>query len=255
MFTIIDSLEKAIQLPDKPKSLAIGIFDGIHQGHAKLLSELKTQAGNNLAGVLTFAPHPTQIIRPQNPTQLIYPIEQRIDLIKELGLDFVIIHPFTLHFSQTEASVFMSHLWNHLPQLELVSVGKNFHFGHKRSGNADTLKAFFEPLGVAIPTPEYEDDEGHIISSSRIRALIQSGNIQEANTLLYQPYHGCVQNLTTIKDSLSFEWSPKCSLPEGKYQLQINEHVTTATYQNKLFLLNKKTIIENDCKFLILKEI
>lgn len=177
-------------------AVAIGNFDGVHRGHAALLSELhrQAQAINGPAIALTFDPHPIELLRPgQTPPRLTTP-EDRTRLLHELGADHVLILRATQELLSLRAADFFTQvIQGHFDAQSLVE-GTNFGFGRGREGDVATLARLCEPAGIRLTVvPPVILDSGEV-SSSRIRAALTSGNVREAAALLGRPYrlHGLV---------------------------------------------------------------
>ncbi len=170
--------------------LAIGMFDGVHRGHQAVLAALQetARANDGLAAVLTFTPHPTRVLRPDQPTLLMMNPALKIRMLFFYGVDAVIEQPFDAAFSQMAAEDFPALLKRHIPGLKSIHIGDNFRFGKGRSGTVETLAEKAAPLGVEVtPTVSILDDK-EPISSTRIRGLLAQGRMEEANALLGHLY-------------------------------------------------------------------
>jgi riboflavin kinase/FMN adenylyltransferase len=169
------------------RAVAIGTFDGVHRGHRRVIEDALHRGRSNDApvAVVTFDPHPLQVLRPEDPPRLLTSTEVKADLIGELGVDELVVVPFTPEFSRLEADEFCGEVLVGMLGASRVSVGENFRFGHGASGDAELLRshAGFEtnvvPLLEAGGTP---------VSSTRIRELVECGAIAEANELLGHPF-------------------------------------------------------------------
>ena len=165
--------------------VALGTFDGVHLGHRKLIAEAVSLAGqlHVPSAALTFDRHPLSLIRPDAvPLPLTTP-EEKERLLSRLGLDVLIVQPFTQEFSQLSPDAFFGQLYASLHPRALV-VGFNYTFGRKGAGDSGLLHHLCEKHGVLCRIMEPVCVEGRPVSSSRIRALIQSGELQEAEALL-----------------------------------------------------------------------
>ena len=165
--------------------VALGTFDGVHLGHRQLISEAVALSKelNVPSAALTFDRHPLSLIRPSAvPLPLTTPAEKE-RLLAELGLDFLIVQPFTQEFSQLSPEEFFGRLYNALHPRALV-VGFNYTFGRKGAGDSGLLTHLCEKKGIVCRVMEPVCVSGRPVSSSRIRALIQSGDLQEAEALL-----------------------------------------------------------------------
>ncbi len=169
--------------------LTIGSFDGVHIGHQRLIQDLNRQAHTAAARsiVLTFHPHPSVILRGKTGPFYLTTLAEKVELLDQLGVDIVVTHPFTYEISQSPAREFMLYLQSHLGFLALW-VGHDFALGKGREGNTEYLTRLGAELGYQVHVIEPVTFEGTIISSSRIRNLLNEGNIDTANKLLGRPY-------------------------------------------------------------------
>lgn len=174
--------------------LAIGVFDGVHRGHQQLIRRLAAGAHEREtpAVVLTFDPHPAKLFGRGEIRLLTLP-EERAGLLASLGVDVVITHPFDQEVASTTAFDFMKRLREHLGLDHLV-LGYDSTVGKNREGNAARLKEIGLELGYTVEVVAALSDESGVISSTEIRKLIATGNIQEAGRLMGHPYslHGPV---------------------------------------------------------------
>jgi riboflavin kinase/FMN adenylyltransferase len=167
-------------LPDverRPRQVAVGEFDGVHLGHREVIR------GNDT--VLTFEPHPRQVVAPEAAPKLITPLATKADLIAGLGVRELIVVPFDGVFASQTAQEFIDHVLVERVGAERVSVGENFRFGHRAKGDPELLRAqsSFETRVV-----ELVEVEGEIVSSTHIRGLIVAGDVDGANSFLGSPY-------------------------------------------------------------------
>ena len=165
-------------------SVAIGIFDGVHKGHQKILA---AAAEHGPVTVLTFDPHPTSIFAPERTPSALLNITDRIALLKANGASEVLVLPFTKEFASKSPDEFISDVLRKQLKAKHVTVGENFTFGHKAAGNIEYLKQHADGFGVT--GVNLEEDRGSAISSSRIRALVIDGDIERANELLTRNYY------------------------------------------------------------------
>ncbi len=163
--------------------VAIGNFDAVHSGHRSLLLQTKTMAVEKECpvAVLTFEPHPRRLFRPDDAPFRITPLSVKLDVLASCGVDIVYVLPFDWHVAAQTAQEFIDMvLKSQLNPVSLV-VGNDFHFGHNRSGTIELLK---ENNLAVFSAPLLADAQHGTISATRIRGLIQSGHISEANQLL-----------------------------------------------------------------------
>jgi riboflavin kinase/FMN adenylyltransferase len=226
----LPSLEAAAALPPRPLHLAIGMFDGVHLGHRAVIDAAvnSARASGELSGVLTFWPHPSTLFRPQNPTKLIQPSATKARMLNGLGVDVVITQPFTMELAATEAEEFLPWLKQRLTRLVAVYIGENFRFGHERSGDAALLIASGRKHGVRVFSAPRVNLGGEPISSTRIRAQLEAGDIEAANALLGHTYfaHGYVTPGKKLGRTIGFptlnvDWAPELQPRLGVYAVRI----------------------------------
>jgi riboflavin kinase/FMN adenylyltransferase len=168
---------------------AIGAFDGVHRGHQALLRDVVGRAAELGARSLcvTFDPDPERVLRPEVPPRALCSVGERERLVRELGIDAVYVWPFTSDVARMTPSEFVAQLCRDYPLVE-VWVGADFRFGHDRSGTVDTLRELGQEHGFAVQprSPVYDGDAP--ISSTRVRDLLESGEVAEAARLLGRPY-------------------------------------------------------------------
>lgn len=170
----------------QPCALAIGNFDGVHLGHQALLREASRQAAaKGLAtAVLTFDPHPTVIVAPERTPALITTIDQRLELLSALGVQQILVLPFTREIAQLSPRDFVWQILCNTLKTRVVIVGENFRFGHKQAGNSQTLASLGLEFGFESQFVPPVTCRGELISSSAIRGYLSSGNVSRAARLL-----------------------------------------------------------------------
>jgi riboflavin kinase/FMN adenylyltransferase len=180
---VIDDLSQANLQQDTV--LTIGSFDGVHRGHQSLIRQMLRQASEQslLTGLVTFYPHPVAILAPEKaPPNLTTPGE-KIALLEKLGLDLVAILPFNRQMAQTPAREFMSTIKRRL-RLRTLLIGPDFALGRNREGNLPVLRALGKELGFNVTPVEPLLWEGEIVSSTRIRHYLATGQVRKATNLL-----------------------------------------------------------------------
>jgi riboflavin kinase / FMN adenylyltransferase len=169
----------------RPSVVTIGSFDGIHRGHAHLIQTVITRARarNAASVVVTLNPHPKLVLRPDSGLQLLSTLDERLSLIEQQGVDYVAVFPFSLEQSKLRAAEFVALLREHLNMVELV-CGPNFALGYKREGNIALLREIGQTGGFTVTVVEPRTFQEGIISSTRVRDLVASGQVGEAAMLL-----------------------------------------------------------------------
>jgi riboflavin kinase / FMN adenylyltransferase len=161
----------------RPRKVAVGEFDGVHLGHREVIR------GSD--AVLTFEPHPLQVIRPEAAPKLLTSLDRKVELLEGLGVEELVLIEFDRAFAQRSAQEFVDGVLRGTLQATRVSVGENFRFGHKAAGDPALLA---EQNGFETRvTPLVEIDQ-EIVSSTLIRHLIQLGDVERANGLLGDPF-------------------------------------------------------------------
>ena len=166
------------------RSVAIGIFDGVHQGHQSIIADA---ALHGAVTVLTFDPHPTSIFVPERTPTMLMPLADRIEMLKKHGASDVVVLPFTKEFAALSPDQFIEDILINQLHASHVTVGENFTFGHKAAGNVEYLKNSGKSFGVSAVA--LAEDRGSAISSSRIRTLIVDGDVERANELLSRRFY------------------------------------------------------------------
>ena len=171
---------KVTQLPvarPRPRRVAIGTFDGVHVGHRQVIEGADT--------VLTFEPHPVQVIHPEAAPKLIMPFSAKRDTIEGLGVEELVVIPFDEAFSKIGAEDFIERILVERLGAERVSVGENFRFGAKAQGDQRMLSGREEFETRVVPLVEID---GETVSSTRIRALVAAGDVEAAMRCLDAPF-------------------------------------------------------------------
>lgn len=177
--------------PDlRPCVAALGAFDGIHLGHALLITTA-IERGRALrlpAVVCTFDPHPTSVLWPERAPLPIATLEDNLESVKGLGADAVLVIPFTLEFSRMEAEAFVDDIVVRKLGAREVVVGFNYTFGHDARGTAALLTEFGPLRGFAARVLPPLRLQGQTVSSSAVRQLLRDGDAARAAELLGHPY-------------------------------------------------------------------
>ncbi len=185
----------AVQSIDKydkehPTAITIGTFDGVHIGHDRILDKLidNAKALNLKSTVLTFFPHPRMVLQKDTGIKLLNTIDEKKMILGNLGLDFLIIHPFTMEFSRLSATEFVRDILVNSLNTKKIIIGYDHRFGRNRDANINDLKAFGNILDFEVDEiPAQEVDEVSV-SSTKIRKALENGDIKTANNYLGYPY-------------------------------------------------------------------
>jgi riboflavin kinase/FMN adenylyltransferase len=184
-FYRLDGLERVPEAL-KGAAVAIGSFDGVHRGHQSVIDRLKAQA--RVRGVpavmLTFEPHPRDVFAPAPFMFRLTPPDVKARLAAALGLDGIVLMPFSRDLSMVEAEDFVSRFLVKALRVSGVVVGADFHFGHNRRGTPDFLRAAGDIHGFSVDILDLLPDDGEPVSSSRIRTALSAGEVESANGML-----------------------------------------------------------------------
>ncbi len=171
---------KVTRLPDaepRDRAVAIGTFDGVHLGHQAVIEGADT--------VLTFDPHPLEILHPAAAPKLIMPFKVKRDVIDGLGVQELVVIPFDREFSAIPAEGFIEHVLLERLGAKKVSVGENFRFGAKAKGDPEMLRSRPEFSTRVVPLVEVD---GETVSSTRVRALVEVGDVEAAHRCMGNPF-------------------------------------------------------------------
>lgn len=182
-------------LEEVPQDLAasvvtIGVFDGIHRGHRRLIRMATTRAEEHgLPTVLaTFDPHPLAVVRPDKMPPLIGTVNTRAELAAELGVDHMLALRFTEQMAELTPEAFFRHILVDVLKVRTVIVGQNFTFGRHAAGNVDTLRELGAKYGVQVDIVDLLTEEGIILSSTEIRKALRDGDVEKASWILGRDY-------------------------------------------------------------------
>jgi riboflavin kinase / FMN adenylyltransferase len=184
------------ELPQVPapttqgRVVAIGVFDGVHRGHQRILGEAVKAGLETGAAVMavTFHPHPEAVLRPTPAPRLLTSLERKAELIGTLGVDELVVVHFDRGFARLEPAEFCRRILSDHLGARVVLVGENFRFGHLGAGTSQDLREYGRSHHFEVRTVPLAEDGGETISSTRIRALIGAGHVSEAAALLGRPH-------------------------------------------------------------------
>jgi riboflavin kinase/FMN adenylyltransferase len=215
LFHSLDAIRGRIPAP----AVTVGSFDGVHAGHRAILRTLADTAARQggQGVVVTFDPHPRQVVG-EDGVQLLTTLEEKLFLLEKLGVDNVLVVPFTPEFARLDSEEFArTYLLDGIGARSVVT-GYNHRFGRGRTGGGEILSPFFE----VVPVPKLDVDAGKV-SSTVIRGLIRTGDLTVANRLLVDPYF-----LITDGDG-RYDHPEKLLPPDGTYPVTANEIPTRLT--------------------------
>jgi riboflavin kinase / FMN adenylyltransferase len=173
-----------------PTVISVGNFDGVHCAHRRVLEEIVRRARSQSlqAVAVTFEPHPVRILRPDQGLKLLTPTPEKVRLLESTGVDATLLLPFTRDLSLMTAREFTEQVLKQTLRAREVHEGYNFHFGHKATGNVNTLAEFGREMGFEVKTYPEMRLRGEPVSSSHIRKLLGEGRVSRARHLLARPF-------------------------------------------------------------------
>jgi riboflavin kinase / FMN adenylyltransferase len=181
---------EALPGPLRHAVVTVGNFDGLHVGHREILRIVTERARlrSGESAVYTFEPHPRKVLRPGAAPKLLTTLEQKLELIEEAGVDVAVVERFDLEFARRSAIEFVRDVLYARLRPEEVYVGYDFRFGHDREGSMRTLTELGPHLGFAVTIVPEVTVGGRDVNSTRIRELLEAGQVEEARVLLGRPY-------------------------------------------------------------------
>ncbi|MEZ5871784.1 MAG: bifunctional riboflavin kinase/FAD synthetase [Nitratireductor sp.] len=239
--------------------VAIGNFDGVHRGHMAVVASALDQARANGKPVvaLTFEPHPRSFFRPDHPVFRLTPEPEKCALLIACGFDGVVVETFDAGFAAVTAGDFVHRILAHELRASHVVAGHDFHFGKGRAGTPQFLldEAAMAGFGVTLVEP-FCDEVGEIISSSRIRRCLGSGDITTANSLLGRPWsvsgiviHGKKLGRTLGYPTANLLLPPENRLAHGIYAVEVRRadgtlHQGVASFGRRPTFDNGEALLE-----------
>ena len=239
----------------RPTAIALGNFDGVHVGHRHVIApilptSLRVRYPHLTSTVVSFSPHPQEFFS-QRQRSLLAPFDEKVALLKSLGVEQLVLLPFDADLAKLTAAEFIQKILIDSLQVELISVGFDFHFGQKRQGNITDLQNIWGDRLTVIPeqTMSFGDLEQPPvrISSSNIRTALAQGEIDLANSLLGRPYNlvGRVVQGKHLGRTIGFPTAnlelptQKCLPRDGVYAVQATiNHPDAATQSPILGVMN-----------------
>jgi riboflavin kinase/FMN adenylyltransferase len=175
--------------PERAFVVAVGFFDGFHRGHQAIVREaLRLRRAGERTAVLTFREHPTAFLRPGQEPPMIATLEERVNAFARAGIDEAFVLPFDASVASLSPAEFLDDTLVGRLGARAMVVGANFRFGHKRAGDVAFAQAHLGERGRVLVAVPNMLDGGERVSSTRIRAAIQAGELDIADRLLGAPY-------------------------------------------------------------------
>jgi riboflavin kinase/FMN adenylyltransferase len=175
-----------------PAIVSVGNFDGVHRAHSSVLREIvRRAAGSHIQSVVvTFEPHPSRILRPDQNLKLLTPLPEKLRLLEATSVDAVLLLPFSRDLSLKTPRQFAQEILKKRLHAREVHEGYNFHFGHKAAGNIHTLRELGGEKEMGFEVHDYPEMRlrGEPVSSSHIRKLLSEGRVSRARHLLARPF-------------------------------------------------------------------
>ena len=223
-------------LPCAAAAVAIGNFDGVHKGHARIVQRLLAQAKKcgGPAVVFTFDPHPVRLLRPEHAPPPLTWTERKAELLAALGVDTTIAYPTDEALLRLSPEQFFQQIVSDALGCPGMVEGPNFFFGHRRAGNIELLRQLCAAKEILLDVVEPLVIDGAPVSSSRVRHYIAAGKIDEANKMLTLPYrirgmvrHGAARRKNRFSNgqcgrhrhAFARRWSLRRSLRRGRTHL------------------------------------
>lgn len=229
-FSFIENLSS---FPEELKGgiVAIGNFDGVHRGHRAVLdAALGLGHGtHHPVYAMSFEPHPRTVFNPSKPVYRLTPPGLKVEMLEVCGLDGALILPFTKEFAGIEANAFVQDILIDTLGISHAVTGYDFHFGRARQGTPDYLRAAGANHGFGVTIVQREEDEGaEVISSTRIRDGLASGDIPHANALLgyrwffeAEVQHGDKRGRDLGYPTANLSLDENCPLRHGIYAVKV----------------------------------
>jgi riboflavin kinase/FMN adenylyltransferase len=239
--------------PAQPPSwITIGSYDGIHRGHRRVLQQVVANARRNgtRPALVTFDPHPRCVLAPDSCPPTLTTVDEKAELLEEMGIADLIVLPFTRKLSALTATEFMERLLARVPLAGLV-IGYDFALGHQRRGNREFLQHYGDAHGFEVDVIEPYSLEGQVISSTAVRGLLLGGNVAHATRLLGRHYsissfveHGTGTGSRIGYPTANFAITPNKLVPHnGVYAVWVD--IDGVAYQGAMNIGYRPTFGEN----------
>jgi len=231
--------------------LTIGTFDGVHIGHQKIIGSLVQQAKekNLQSSLLTFFPHPRMVLQKQSSLKLIDTLKEKELLLKKLGIDNLIIHPFSEEFSRLTAIEFTRDLLVDKLKIASLFIGYDHRFGKNREASVDDVISYGKTYGFDLTVIPAQDIESITVSSTKVRTAIEDSDFEKVHQFLGRPYQlngivtkgeGMGRTIGFPTANLEIPESYKLIPPKGVYKVDV-EHRNTS-YKGMMNIGNRPTL-------------
>ena len=231
--------------------LSIGTFDGVHIGHQKIIGSLVQQAKekNLQSSLLTFFPHPRMVLQKQSSLKLIDTLKEKELLLKKLGIDNLIIHPFSEEFSRLTAIEFTRDLLVDKLKIASLFIGYDHRFGKNREASVDDVITYGKTYGFDLTVIPAQDIESITVSSTKVRTAIEDSDFEKVHQFLGRPYQlngivtqgeGLGRTIGFPTANLEIPESYKLIPPKGVYMVDV-EHRNTS-YKGMMNIGNRPTL-------------
>jgi riboflavin kinase / FMN adenylyltransferase len=220
---------KALHRNINQSVVTIGNFDGVHLGHQKIIETALDQAKKKNCEMVaySFKPHPQIALRPERNFKLLSTYEEKATLLQKLGVNVFIEEPFSREFSTTSPKEFFEYALHKMLKASVIVVGYDFSFGKERTGHLDTLQKFCDQAKIELIIVPQQKVNGEVVSSSKIRQYLSTGNVAKAADLLGHYFNysnivvkgdgrGTAIGIPTANFNLS-SMADKVTLPHGVY--------------------------------------
>lgn len=176
--------------PKTKTTVTVGTFDGVHLGHQKIIAKLVAAAKKNgsASTLLTFDPHPRKVVQPNATVTLIQTLEERAETLAHLGLQHMVVHPFTKAFSQLSAADYVKEFLVDMLDIDQIIIGHNHRFGKNRTASVEDLQHFGNIYGFKVTQISAEEIDNISISSTKIRTALAMGDVATAHAFLGHPF-------------------------------------------------------------------
>ena len=235
----MDIVHNYLEIPESKKGaiVALGNFDGIHQGHQYILEQTKTIARENhkAAAVVTFEPHPMKTLQPRSRPFRLTSEEQKMALIAHMGIERCFVIRFTKLFSKMTGEEFIENILIKALGVSHLITGDHFTFGHKRQGTIDLLETYAKNKAFSYTKMATKSDGKDVYSSTKIRNYLKKGQIMRANKLLGRPFSisGRIEKGNQIGQKIGF---PTANLSLNEWiRPKLGVYASKLTLNNKIF--------------------